>query len=144
MLKKQVLKVGKAHSDDIICMTESNSIYVDDKFYKEKMGERLNDPDYSSYPVRVVALRIGWMLKSEDHIDGRYFLQEILHNEDLSYYNLKSLRMIIEFLYKKIKYTMIRLQLPCYIANIVIFVSVAFINEELRDNYKIDKEKQIV
>ena len=43
MLKKQVLKVKKAHSDEIICMTEANTIHVDDQFYKLQMGEHLND-----------------------------------------------------------------------------------------------------
>ena len=144
MLKKQVLKVRKAHSDDIICMTESNTIYVDDKFYKEKMNEKSEDPECSSYPVKVVAIRIGWILKSDDHIDGRYFLQEILRNEDLSYYNLKSLRMLIEFLYMKIKFTIFRLLLPCYICNQFLFVTVALLNETLRHTYIIDKEKEIV
>lgn len=50
-------------------------------------------------------MRIDWMLKSDDDIDAFLYLQEILRNEDLTFYNLKSLRMIIEFLYMKIKYT---------------------------------------
>lgn len=129
MLKKQVIKVMQAHSDEIVCMTESNSIYVDNKFYKDRMNERINDPSCSSYPVRVVALRAGWILKTDDHIDGRYFLQEVLRNEDLSYYNLKSLRMLIEFLYLKIKVTIFRLLLPCYLSNITLFIIVAFLNE---------------
>lgn len=74
MLKKQVLKVKHAHSDDIIHMTEANTIYVDNQFYKDGMEERMNDPECSSYPVKVVALRCGWILKSSDGNDGRYFL----------------------------------------------------------------------
>lgn len=144
MLKKQVLKVKNAHSPDIIRMTEANSIYVDNKFYREKMEERINDKDCSSYPVKVVALRIGWFLKSGDHVDGRYFLAEILRNEDLSYYNLKSLRMVIEFLYTKIKYTIIRLQVPFYLCNNIIFVTVAALNENLRSTYMIDHDLKIV
>ena len=64
MAKKQVLKVSRTHSDQIIKMTDSNSIYVDDIFYKIKMKEKLDEPDCSSYPVRVVAVGVGWMLHS--------------------------------------------------------------------------------
>ena len=67
------------------------------------MKERIHDPDCSSYPVKVVAMRMGWMLLSEDEYDGYKFLAEILKNEDLGFYNIKALRMIIEFLYKRIK-----------------------------------------
>ena len=98
MIKKQIIKVDKIHNKEIISMKESNCIYVDNKFYREVMGERMEDPSCSSYPVKVVAFRMGWMLKSEDH-DGYQFFQEILRNEDLTWYNLKSLRMLIEFFY---------------------------------------------
>jgi len=82
------------------------------------MGENINKTSYSSYPVKVVALRIGWMLQSKsDGIDGRYFLTEIMRSEDLSFYNMKSLRMIIEFLYQKIKFRIIIYLLPVFLAN---------------------------
>lgn len=136
--------MNESYSDQIICMTESNKIYVDSQFYHDSMNERLNDPTCSSYPVKVVALRCDWILKADDKIDGRYFLKEILKNQDLSYYNLKSLRMLIEFLYQKIKYSIIRLMLPCYLCNQVIFVVVALTNENLRSSYIIDREKNIV
>jgi len=81
------------------------------------MGEKIENPNYSSYPVKVVALRIGWMLKSDDGIDGRYFLTEIMRSEDLSFYKFQSLRMIIEFLYQKIKFRIIIYLLPVFLAN---------------------------
>lgn len=140
MMKKQVMKVKKAYNDEIVRMTESNSVYVDNKFYAEQLKERLDDPNCSSFPVKVVAMKIGWMLKSDDEFDGSQFLQEILRNEDLSFYNLQSLRMIIEFLYKKIKFTIVVLQLPCYICNQILFVAVALVNEELRSTIFLDKE----
>jgi len=81
------------------------------------MGEDVYNTSYSSYPVKVVALRVGWMLKSDDDIDGRYFLTEIMRSEDLSFYNMKSLRMIIEFLYQKIKFRIIIYLLPVFLGN---------------------------
>lgn len=69
------------------------------------------------------------MLKSDDGIDGLLFLTEILKNEDLSFYNIKSLRMIIEFLYQKVKLTILSLQLPFYVLNTTLFIGVALVNE---------------
>lgn len=74
MLKKQILKVRRAYNDKIVSISESNSIYVDNQFYVQHMDERPDDPDCSSFPVKVVAIRVGWMLRSSDGIDGRYFL----------------------------------------------------------------------
>lgn len=144
MHKKQVLKIKKAYSDEIIIMEESNSIYVDNRFYTEQLKERQHDRNCSSFPVNVVAMRIDWILKSPDNIDGFYFLQEILKNEDLSYYNLQSLRMVIEFLYTKIKFSIFILALPSYVCNQVLFVVVALVNEELRSKYIIEKSKDTV
>lgn len=52
--------------------------------------------------------------------------------------------MIIEFLYMKIKMVIFLLQLPCYICNQALFVSVALINETLRAKFTIDLEAKIV
>lgn len=40
---------------------------------------------YKSFPVKVVAFRIGWIIRTED---GKNFLNEILSSENLEYYNL--------------------------------------------------------
>lgn len=69
-------------------MSESNSIYVDHKFFKKSMNELSDDPESCNFPVKVVAFRMGWFLKSDDGLDGRYFLQEVLRNEDLTFYNI--------------------------------------------------------
>lgn len=119
-------------------MSESNTLYVDQLFYSQMMGENINKTSYSSYPVKVVALRIGWMLQSKsDGIDGRYFLTEIMRSEDLSFYNMKSLRMIIEFLYQKIKFRIIIYLLPVFLANQLLFIISAMINEQVRSNIKV-------
>lgn len=144
MKKKQVLKVKRAHNDEIVKMKEANSIYVDNKYYREQMKERIGDASCSSFPVRIQAVRIGWILHSDDEVDGRYFLQEILRNEDVSYYNIKSLRMIIEFLYLNIRFSIFLLLLPCYLCHQILFVVVALVNERLRDNFEIDRERNMV
>ena len=39
---------------------------MDDKFFKDHMGEEINSKGVSSYSVKVVALRVGWMLNDEN------------------------------------------------------------------------------
>lgn len=139
MSKKQVLKCKYAESEDIIKMTDSNTIYVDTRFYREKMDEQKDNPNCSSFPVKVTALRVGWMLKSNSGPDGRPFLFEILKNEDLSFYNIESLRMIIEFLYQRIKVTIFYVQLPAFICNLILFVTLAIVNESTCNSFKVDE-----
>ena len=55
-------------------MAESNTIYVDSEFYRTKMKESLEDTDCSSYPVQIFALRIDWILKAQDKVEGYEFL----------------------------------------------------------------------
>jgi hypothetical protein len=54
------LKVASPLNDRIIAMTHSNCIYVDEQFFKEGMKENQNS---QSYPVNVIAVRIGWIFK---------------------------------------------------------------------------------
>lgn len=40
------------------------------------MGEE-DDPDYNSYPVKVVGLEVGWLIKNKNK-EGKAFLDAIL------------------------------------------------------------------
>ena len=63
------------------------------------MGEDKYNPDYQSYSVQLVGLRINWMLQDK----GKLFLNAIMRSGDLDFYKIKSLKMIIEFLYQHLK-----------------------------------------
>ena len=52
--------------------------------------------------------------------------------------------MIIEFLYKKIKVVIFMMLLPPFLINIILFCTVAILNEDLRNYYKIDHEEKVV
>lgn len=135
MKRKQVLKVSEPLSKEIIAMKESSTVYVDETFYQEEMGED-ETGDNISYPVKVVALRLGWMLQSQSAHDGYKFLKEINTSEDLTFYNLGSLRIITEFLYQRIKWHIMSILLPIYLCTIVTFFALALINENLRLTFK--------
>ena len=52
--------------------------------------------------------------------------------------------MLIEFLYKNLKFTIFRFLVPCYVCNALIFISMALINEQLRSTYTIDIQTKFV
>lgn len=59
------------------------------------MGERI-DSNQKSFPVKVVAMRIDWFLNYDD---GKNFFEELLRNENLDFYNIPTLQMVIEFMF---------------------------------------------
>jgi len=60
------------------------------------MGEDKNSSDSKSLPVKIFALRIGWILTRPE---GKILLQQILSSDRLDFYEIPTLQMIIEFLY---------------------------------------------
>lgn len=96
MKDKKLLKVAEPMNDNIVAMATSHTAYVDDLFFEEKMGEDKTNPKYKVHPVEVLSLKIGWIINTPE---GKEFLQAILMGERLDYYEIKSLQIIIEFLY---------------------------------------------
>ena len=50
------------HSDTIVCIERAYSSYVDENYFREMMQEK-KDSDHNSFPVKVVALEVGWILE---------------------------------------------------------------------------------
>jgi hypothetical protein len=64
MLNKQTMRVDSTFSNKIVKMGSSDTSYVDGDYYKSKFQEK-ESSKYKSYPVKVVALRINWVLTPE-------------------------------------------------------------------------------
>ena len=101
MKSKSVLRCKYSFSKDIVAIADTSMQFIDEQFYKNKMGE---DEEYSGYPVNVCCLRVGWIICDEKtgslSRNGHRFLQAIQRCNDLEFYTLTSLKIIIEFLYK--------------------------------------------
>ena len=92
---------------------------IDDKFYIEKMDEQdINSTNYKSYPVKVVAFRFAWLLLNPE---GKLFLESVFKSENLAYYAMPTMQMIIEFLYLKYRDVLLNKLLPVFILNSVFF-----------------------
>ena len=63
------------------------------------MGENFESNEkHKNYPVIVKALKIKWILSSEY---GKETLNKVLNHRNLEIYNVTTLRMVIEYFYKK-------------------------------------------
>ena len=51
MLNKQTLKVSDQHSDKIVSVEPSGTSYIDDWYYKAKMGENKTNEEFKNYPI---------------------------------------------------------------------------------------------
>lgn len=99
MINKQTLRVDDTYQDKIVRISSAQCSYIDEAYYKGSMDENVTDPSYKSYPVRVVALRMQWILQPE----GEKFLHGILRSENLDLYTIETVQILIEYLYIQYK-----------------------------------------
>ena len=119
MVDKTLLKIAEPINDSIIAMATSHTAYVDDDFFQNQFGEDKNNASYKVHPVEVLSLKIGWIVNTPE---GKEFLQAILMGERLDYYEIKSLQIIIEYLYQKSKSLLLKYLLPLYLLQGINFV----------------------
>ena len=85
------------YKNNIVAIEKSNCIYLDDKFYKMTMKEGdKTDMHMKSFPVKVVAMRISWILTKPE---GKELLETIYEQSELEIYQNEGLIMLIEYLY---------------------------------------------
>ena len=92
-------------------MCESTNISTDSKFFEEQMKE-VTTGDYISHSVNVVALKVGWILNTEE---GKSFLESIQSKKELEYYKIPSIIIITEYLYRKYKKILTQIILPFFL-----------------------------
>ena len=77
MKQKLILRRRGRLNDNIVAIAYTKSSYLDEDFYKEKMGEKVADGSYElkkhrNYPVNVVALPIEWLMKDKRNVSLRF------------------------------------------------------------------------
>lgn len=108
-----MLRVTNTYNNAIVKICESACVNVDDHFYSKSMEEmEVDSTNYKSYPVKVVAFRFAWLLLNPE---GKMFLEQVFKNENLAYYRISTLQMIIEFLYLKYKDVLLTKLLPAFV-----------------------------
>ena len=99
-------------NDQIVSMSSSSCCYFDEKYFELNMKEIDENVASNCFPVRVVALNCGWILNQET---GYKFLRGMLMSEDLDYYEISKIQMLIEFLYQRFKLIIYCTLLPLYL-----------------------------
>ena len=66
MINKQTLKMKKKFSEDIVSLNRNNTAYVDDFYFKSRVKEEKENPNFKNFPVSVWAMRVAWILNSKD------------------------------------------------------------------------------
>jgi hypothetical protein len=129
MSQKKVLRVKEPFNDSIIAISSSSTAYIDEDFYYKEFGDKQN-ADYKAYPVNIVSLKINWIISTPE---GKEFLQSIHQSERLDFYEIQTLQIIIEFLYKKCKVIILYYLLPLFLIQGFFFLMTMVITE-LRAN----------
>lgn len=96
-----------------------------------------------SFPVRLNSFRIDWILNTKSK-HGYTFLSNLYKNEDLDIYKMKTMQMLIEFLYQRLKTRIIFVQAPFYILNFMSFLAMAYFNEQFVNMLEIDSQNEIL
>lgn len=117
----------------------SSCSYIDNRYYKEKMNEILDEEDNNdldgrivnenlrTYPVQISALKIDWILRSKE---GFLFLRKLLDSEGMEIFECKAVIIIIEYYYQFMKRRISIIMLPQFFLQVLfLFVSI-FLNEK--------------
>jgi len=63
MMNKNTLVVDGGYNDKIIGISRSASSFIDDHFYRKRMQEETENDSYKHFPVKISALKMGWLFE---------------------------------------------------------------------------------
>jgi len=112
MENKQTLRLNDYYSDEIVCIESAYSSYVDDAFFKTRMGEIPLKNSHKTFPVSIQTVKMGWILSTEE---GTKFLRKILTSENSDIFESQTTIFITEFMYKYYRRMILIWRLPVYI-----------------------------
>lgn len=115
------------HSDSIVCIQKAYSSYVDENYFKYMMKED-KSADHNSFPVKVVALEVGWILTEPK--EGKKFLQAILQSENNALYDNYATESLIEFLFENYKKEAFR-KFPLYLFRLIVYLFTIYFHEQV-------------
>ena len=94
MLNKQTLKIKEAEDDQFVKTQGHSCSYVDGDYFRDEIGEKVDDPEYLTFPVRVQACRADWIL--DDSTDnGLEFLRALQRTTNIELFNTSYIQVII-------------------------------------------------
>ena len=114
-------------NDKIVSIHHAYRSYVDEAYYRRYLGESDEKSDDNNYPVKVVAVQVGWLL--HDAETGRRFLAELYRSENLELYEVETVQILVEYLYKRFKSEVKKWRLPFHLFYLASFLVTIIIHE---------------
>ena len=86
--------------------------------------------EYKSYPVKVEALRVEWILYNQDDTDfGQEFLHAIYKSENIELYDITTIKILIEFLFREYRTAILWWEFPFYLFRLFLFILLVYLDE---------------
>lgn len=86
------------------------------------------DPDFVTFPVRVQACRVDWILMSDVGIN---FLRALIKTPNISLFKTSYVQIVIQFLFSRYVNAVLSIQLPLYILHFAsVFLMIIFNNQD--------------
>ena len=130
MINKQTIKLRKYDNDEILKVAPSSCAYIDDEFFKEDMGEDLEDPSCNTHSTTIKAIRVDWMLNEDE---GLKFLRQTLQQKNRDIFMTIYIKVLVHFLYQKYKAKIMNFLLPPYLLHLSAVMMQIHASERYRD-----------
>lgn len=132
-MQKLTLRVEERMSDNIVAIGESFTQYVDTAYYYKYMGERPDEFNYSSYPVKMWIVEINWIICQDEGDHGYKFLEKLSTSNNLDLFDLDFFKIVIGYLYKRFTVKILSIKLTFFVVRLTIFVMTVGYHERLQD-----------
>jgi hypothetical protein len=126
MINKQTLRLYASEQEDeeIIIVRPSPSSYIDEAYFKQSVGEHEStDHSAKTFAVKVECVKADWIIN--DQI-GRYFLIELLRQQNKDVFMTKYVQIIVQFLYNNFKNKIITYLMPFYIVHTLLTMALIY------------------
>ena len=113
-------------TETIVAISNHNSSYVDDAYYKNVMKQD-EMVDANTYPVQMKLVEVGWMLnESTGEKYGLKFLQAVFNSGNSDLYDTDTIKITVEYLYIKYKEKIIKMLIPTYLLTLFFYLLTLF------------------
>lgn len=132
-------------SSKVIAICESPTAFVDHSLFVDKMGElSKHDKSGHTYPVQVQALCVGWIFERENEKFALKFIDTLLAQDNLDFFQLKGLQILIDYLYWNMQSFSTKIMFPLFVVFSTALGYYIVLNERFQENLVYDAENKTV
>lgn len=120
----------------VVQVHQSNTVAIHDEFYREDLHEfdlhanRAMDEFYFGQPVKVISVRIDWMLKKSEgntgDIGGSEFFRDLIDSNNMEFFKIPTVQIIVQYLFEQAVWW-IKVLFVVYFADLMLVIIQAII-----------------